>query len=229
MLGQDTQLLRCGIGALTGALLGTACLLPSFSFLRRLSWHLFRLMLSALLAYGVNRAALRRCCVFAVFHLALLGAAVSADQETMAGLALFALLLWLLCRWGFGNQSRSYRMLTLRLGDQAATVLALQDTGNRLRDPVSGEPVVVISADTAYRLTGLSESDLQQPLQTLARHPVPGLRLIPYHTVGNSGLMLGLRFRDAKLDGKKRNLLVAFAPEGLGNGEVYQALTGGAL
>ena len=227
--GQDIQLLRCGLGALVGALLGTACLIPSFSFLRNLIWHLLRLALSALLAYGADKTALRQSCIFAVFHLALLGAAVSADQETMVGLALFALLLWTLCRWGFGEQVRSYRTLTLRLGNQSATVLALQDTGNQLRDPISGEPVVVISAATACRLTGLTETDLHQPMQTLAKHPIPGLRLIPYHTVGKSGMLLGLRFRDAKLDGKKRNLLVAFAPEGLGNGEVYQALTGGAL
>ena len=130
-------------------------------------------------------------------------------------------------RNGIGKQE--YRVLKLTLGEKTVSMLALQDTGNTLRDPVSGESVVVISPRAARNLTGLTEEDLRAPLETLARRPIPGLRLIPYRAVGAGGLLLGLKIQEAELDGKKQSLLVAFAPEGLGNGDMYQALTGGAL
>ena len=43
------------------------------------------------------------------------------------------------------------------------------------------------------------------------------------------GMLLALRFENVKLGSRQQSALVAFAPEGLGKGQMYQALTGGAL
>ena len=118
--------------------------------------------------------------------------------------------------------------LQIALGDKSASLIALKDTGNTLRDPLTGEPVLVVSASIAGRLTGLTEQQLKNPLETLSSRIVPGLRLIPYHSIGNAGgFLLAKRFEDVVIAGKRKSALVAFAAEGLGNGEIYQALTGG--
>ena len=62
----------------------------------------------------------------------------------------------------------------------------------------------------------------------MARQKQPGLRLIPYASVGQrGGLLLAMRFRDVKLGGKDGSALIALAPEPIGRGEGFQALAGG--
>ena len=131
---------------------------------------------------------------------------------------------------GFGGQvgGREYVPLRITDGGSSVSLVALKDTGNTLRDPVTGEQVLIISAEAAERLTGLTARQLQHPLETVMAHPVPGLRLVPYHAIGNAGgFLLAKRFSDVVVGEKKQSALVAFAAEGLGKGEVYQALTGG--
>ena len=109
------------------------------------------------------------------------------------------------------------------------SVLALRDTGNTLKDPVTGESVLVISPEVACRLTGLTQEQLREPLDTMAGKVLPGLRLIPYQTINGAGMLLGMRFQNVKIGNRKVDPIVAFATEGLGRGDVYQALTGGTL
>ena len=57
---------------------------------------------------------------------------------------------------------------------------------------------------------------------------LPGLRLIPFCTVGSqNGLMLAMRFKKVKIGAWQGSALVAFAPEGLEN-TGYPGITGGA-
>ena len=138
----------------------------------------------------------------------------------------------MLCRVCFGQTvgGREYVPLTLTYGGKTASLIALRDSGNTLRDPVSGRQVLVVSGDIGQRLTGLTENQLQHPLETLAQRPIPGLRLIPYKAVGRSGgFLLGLRMEQVKVGNQITEAVVAFAAEDFGRGEVYQALTGGAI
>ena len=87
---------------------------------------------------------------------------------------------------------------------------------------------MVISPEIARRLTGLTLEQLRHPLETLMQPPLPGLRLIPYRSVGKAGgFLLAKRFEEVTIGEKTQSALVAFAAEGLGTGEIYQALTGG--
>ena len=75
---------------------------------------------------------------------------------------------------------------------------------------------------------GLTQEQLRHPLETLMQAPVPGLRLIPYRSVGSTGgFLLAKRFEEVTIGEKTQSALVAFAAEGLGRGEIHQALTGG--
>jgi stage II sporulation protein GA (sporulation sigma-E factor processing peptidase) len=105
---------------------------------------------------------------------------------------------------------------------------ALQDTGNTLRDPITGRQVLVVGADVAQKLTGLTVQQLKKPVENVGL--LPGLRLIPYRAVGQeAGLLLALKLPQVKIGTWQGNSLVAFAPEGLSPDGAYQALTGGVL
>lgn len=120
--------------------------------------------------------------------------------------------------------------ITLTYGGNTVSLTALRDSGNTLRDPITGEQVLVISGEVAQRLTGISVDAMRKPLETLAKRPVPGLRLIPYRAVGQgSGMLLALRFENVKIGTRRQSAIVAFAPEGLGKNSMYQALAGGIL
>ena len=89
---------------------------------------------------------------------------------------------------------------------------------------------MVAGADVARDLLGWDRDQILHPVETLAMGEVPGLRLIPYRAVGQPGSLLpALRFRDAKIGKTKRDVLVAFAPEELGQGEGYRMLAGGVV
>ena len=80
----------------------------------------------------------------------------------------------------------------------------------------------------AKRLLDLSQEELEHPLETLLNHP--GLRLIPYSAVGQpGGMLLGRRFRQVWMGEQKVAAVIAFAPEKIGIGQMYQALAGGNI
>ena len=148
-----------------------------------------------------------------------------------AGIALQTALLILLmayCRHS-GKRSREVVPVQICRNGNCIRVNALVDTGNTLRDPISGQQVLVLSAAAAGRLTGLRPEQIRDPLGTLTDQVIPGLRLIPYRAVGTSGaVMLGMQFEDVRIGHKSRRCIVAFAPEGLEEDGGIQALAGGS-
>lgn len=230
LAGFPSQPWRCAGAALLGALYSGACLLPGMEFLGNLLWRCVCLALMGSFAFGWNPAAGKRTGIFLLLTMAMGGAALCLGRGDFLSLVLCALLCLLLSAVSFGGKlgGREYVPLQLSLEGRTVNLIALKDTGNTLRDPVTGEPVLVIGGDIASRLTGLTAEQLQHPLETIAERPLPGLRLIPYHSIGNGGsFLLAKRFPEVTVGGIRKSALVAFAGEGLGKGECYQALTGG--
>ena len=218
--------------ALMGAVFAACCVLPGFRFLGNFFWRLVSLLLMGSVAFGWNRSAIRRTCIFAILSMALGGLALNLHRISFPALILGAAGTWAICYGAVGGRigGREYVTVEIPVGGDVLSVIALKDTGNHLRDPVTGESVLVVAGEIAARLTGLTPSQLSAPLETLGANPRMGLRLIPYHAVGQkNGMLLGKRFANVKMGGRRRSVLVAFAPEGLGQGEGYQALTGGIV
>lgn len=223
---------RAAAAAALGGLYSGVCMLPGFRFLGGILWRMVSLAGMAVIAFGCNRSALKRGGVFVLLSMALGGIAVSFGRGNFLTLVLAAGGVWLLCRIAFGGSvgGRQYVPVEITYGGNSVSLTALRDSGNTLRDPITGEQVLVISGDAAQRLTGLSENQLRTPLETLALRPVPGLRLIPFQAVGQAGgMLLAMRFENVKIGSRTQSTIVAFAAEGLGSGEMYQALAGGAL
>lgn len=223
---------RTAAAAALGAIYSGACMMPRLRFLGGLLWRIVCLAGVAVIAFGWGKSAWKRCGVFVLLSMALGGVAVSVGKGNFLSLGLAAVGVWLLCGVAFGDQvgGREYVPMALTHNGKTVSIVALRDSGNTLRDPVTGEQVLVISGDVAQRLTGLTQAQLRAPLDTLMRRPVPGLRLIPYRTVGQAGsMLLAMRFDKVKIGSKEGSAIVAFAPEGLGRKEQYQALTGGII
>lgn len=216
--------------AVLGGLYGGACFLPRFAFLGNFIWRIVFLGLMAAVAFGWNRGSLKRTGVFLLLSMAMGGIAIGFGEGRFLSLLLSGAVVWLLCRVAFGGKvgQQTYVPITISHEGRTVHVLALQDTGNTLRDPITGEGVLVLAADVSSRLTGLTKQQLASPLETLAAKAIPGLRLIPYRAVGQgTGMLLAMRFEDVKIGSRKLAAVVAFAPEGLGEETMYQALTGG--
>ena len=217
--------------AALGGVYSGICLVPGFAFLAGIFWRMVFLGLMSLVAFGWNRGSLKRTGTFLLLSIAMGGAALGFGHGRWESLILSGLVLWLLCRvaFGSGTAGKEFVPLQIRWQGRQIRVLALQDTGNNLRDPVTGESVLILGYDAAARLTGLSRAQMAAPLDTISAGILPGLRLIPYRAVGRSnGMLLGMRFEDVTIGDRSRGMLVAFDPGGLGKEQMYQALTGGA-
>jgi len=203
----SVSLAAAGLGAAYGGM----CLLPGMSYLGGFHWHILSVIAMGVLSFG----ALRPCGVLVVLHLALDGLGTG---NTLLG----GLLLFLLCMIrGMGRTVP----VELQYGAQKIKLQALRDTGNCLKDPVTGGAVMVIGPEIAKQLTGLSEGQLKMPLKTIGA--IPGLRLIPYKAVGSSGFLLAMKLAKVRIGSWRGSYVVAFAPEGLHKGSGYEALIGG--
>ncbi len=218
---------RAALAAALGGIYAGACMLPGFSFLGNSLWRLVFLGLMGVLAFGWNPSALRRGVLFVLASMALGGFALGLGSRGFWSLAAAAGGLCLLCFLGFrGKNGKSYVPVELHYGETHLCLTALRDTGNALRDPITGQQVLVVGGETATRLTGLTRQQLAAPVEAI--DALPGLRLIPYRAVGQSGgLLLALRLQQVKIGKWQGSSLVAFAPDKIGDGE-FQALTGGA-
>lgn len=223
---------RLFLASALGGVYAGACMLPGFHFLGNLLWRIVSLAGIAVIAFGWNRSAGKRCAVFVLLSMALGGLAMSLGKANIPALILASGGMWLLCRLSFdcGIGQQAYVPIQLTYAKNTMNIIALRDTGNTLRDPITGEQVMVVSGEVAEKLIGLTSSQLRTPLETLAMRPVPGLRLIPYSAVGQGGsMLLAMRLENVKIGSQVQSTIVAFAPEGLGKGSMYQALTGGAI
>lgn len=223
---------RAAAAAGVGSAYAAGCLVPGFGFLGGRLWRAVSLAGMAVVAFGANRTAVKRGCVFFLLSMALGGMAMSFGRGNFLHLVLATAGMWLICRVSVENgvAGRHYVPIQICHEDRQVRLTALVDSGNTLRDPITGEGVLVISAEAAQTLTGLTGEQLRMPLETLASHPMSGLRLIPYRAVGQAGgMLLAMRFSRVTLGTQRRSALVAFAPEGLGEGRMYQALTGGTV
>ncbi len=229
--GRRVRFPRATLGAGLGALYATACCFPGLSFLGNPLWRLVSLVGMTVLVFGVDLLALRQGVLFFLLSMALGGLAIGFSAGTVWTLVLAGAGLWLLCLLGFGGDPNTkYAEITVNYRGKQVQLTALLDTGNSLKDPISGCPVLVADDRAAAALLDLSPRDLENPLQTLEAGRGSGLRLIPYHTVGNpTGFLLAVMPDSVLADGKEVRLMVAFAPHSLGENKGFNALAGGRI
>lgn len=227
LCGYPSKFWKTLCAGLIGGVHSVWCMLPGFSFLGSLLWRLVFLVLIGLAAFGMTLQAFRRTIAFVILSLALSGVMTGLEKGGYMELLSAAGILVLLCFFGFRGRvgASSFLPVELSYGDTHLEITALQDTGNTLRDPITGRQVLVVGADVAEKLVGLTQNQLKNPVESIG--DLPGLRLVPYRTVGANSFMLAIHLPKVKIGQWQGGTLVAFAPNSLSSEGAYQALTGG--
>lgn len=219
---------RCILAIIASGLYATACLIPEWRFLGEVYWRIFILVLVALTAFGWHRI----ICIYILLTLAMDGIVIGIGQGfgwKLIPAVLTLLAIYLVVFRGNLRQGE-YVPVELALGEKHIKITALRDTGNTLRDPISGLPVLILDVRASGELTGLSRNQLCLPVETMRESPIIGLRLIPYKTIATSGgLILGLHLTRVRVGNWQGSLTVAFAPEEFSSSGEYQALAGGTM
>ena len=247
---------RLWLAAAFGGLYAAAVFFPGFAFLRSGWIKAVVLTVMVLTAFGAQRRTVKLALLFAAAGAALAGAAMLAVQFLHLSILLLpggvfyplsARALLLLAAAGCGicqlvfscliRHSGQLFPITLRLGSRTASLSALLDTGNTLRDPLTNEPVLVADSKLAARLlpeAALQPDALADPAGLFPilsqRYPELRFRLIPYRAVGTaSGLLLAVRCAVSAAGRKETPRLVAFSPTPVSQSGEFEILTGGSL
>lgn len=229
LLGAMSSLRRIGFGALLGAVHAMLCVFSGFRLFAGLYWNIILLFLRGLVAYGFQKHSIGKCLLYILLSMSLSWLTAGTGGNLWMALLGSAGILFL-CIALVTQSKKGQELLPVELTyqEEKVCIWALRDTGNELRDPISGNPVLVVGPKVAERLLGLTQRQLENPVEAVGY--LPGLRLIPFHTVGkNNGLLLGMRIQNTKIGKWRGSTVVAFAPCGLGERQNYQALTGGNL
>ena len=108
--------------------------------------------------------------------------------------------------------------VTLVMGDEEITIDGLRDTGNDLREPVTGKPVSIVEKDI---LREYYKDNYQE---------IKGLYVIPFNSVGKSnGILYGVKIEKLIIESKskkfiKNNTIVAAYDGKLSVGDKYEMI-----
>lgn len=215
--------LPMALGALLAGAYAWACAATELSFLQEGSCQAAAWLLVCLLGFARGPDPVGSSLLFSLLRMALETLGQARPGSWVAPLILGA-AYWLTCRRG----KSGLIPVELEHGGKRLRIMALPDTGNSLRDPLSGQPVLVLDAAGAKSLLGLTSLQLADPVSALA--DLPGYRLIPYKSVNcANGFLLARTLNGRLAGGKKEKLVVAFSPQILDDTGKFQALTGGFL
>lgn len=217
------RLLPAGV---VGGLHAGAAATGQLYFLGNWYWRLVFMVLVCMVGFGLDRSTLRKGALYILLRLALDGVGMGVTQGGQWALGAGALGLCVICCVGFrGGFGKRYVPVEFTHKGKRISLTALYDTGNSLKDPLTGQSVMVVGPELAAELAGLTPQQLRTPSQSIRM--LPGGRLIPYKTISNpGGMLLAMSVPDVRIGSWRGKCLLAFAPERFGSVD-FQALTGG--
>lgn len=227
---------RVALAAALGAAYAGAVFLPGGSFLAHPALRVCAGVVMVLAAYGGCRRLLRLVLLFFAFSaalggglyaLGLMGVTVTLEPKYILLFAAAAYcLLSLASRKLARHGPRELRRVVVSVGGRSVDLTALVDSGNTLRDPVTGAGVVVAQGERLAPLLP-PEADYRNPCQALPALKDPRrFRLLPYRSVGvDQGLLLAVRADRVAVNGRELGeRLVALSPTPVSDGGGYDAL-----
>ena len=232
LTGYSSHVKRCLTGAAIGGVYSGLCLVPAFGLFQ--SWYFCVLVLCAIAitSFGWKVSAIRRGALFVLLSMTLGGIASGFNGARLIPILLSGIAILLLCTVGIADTLRGTKYVKAELTwkGKKYPLIALADTGNTLKDPISGTQVLVVNPQIALSVFQLTQHQLLNPIETMQRANIPGLRLIPYRSVGHpNGMMLGVSMDSVIINGQHIGKVIAFSPEDFGTDVCYQALAGGVV
>ena len=191
-----------------------------------LSGGLAGLLLGIGIAIGQGGAVLQKVYCADISWPVLLGSAAG-----------FYLLLHLVFRQGARHGGGELLEITISIGGRSVGVRALHDTGNTLRDPIRGKPVLVAEQSALRELwqpeigniLSASTAPEAKMSQLCCCGSAPHFTLLPFCSVGQAhGLLLAVRSDYIEMAGKKLpGIWIALCDSPVSDGGGYHALWGG--
>ena len=244
--------LRFLAAAALGAAYSSVLVFPDFVFLA--SWPMKIVLSTAmvLISFGGERKLLRAVLIFYAVSAALGGAVLAASMlggvgatsapfvpVTMRVLVpafavCYAAVLVVFQRSGL-RLERSLMRAEIVMLERSVVIDVLRDTGNNLRDPVTGAAVMVAEADAVFELFpeeiveilkwGGEAARLFEAVMTV-ESTRGRFRLVPYTSVGvGGGLLLAFRPDELRIDGRRRrDVVVALSPTKMCDDGEYSAV-----
>lgn len=225
LTGYAPRIIRSIIASLLGGIYAGGYMVYHNTFLRSGLLALFIMGLMCVIAFGFDRWAWKRSLlyIFLLFATMVVTAAVCTDRIICA--LFFTVFIWLvgIMDGGCVLSGKLGKTVLIDHNGVKYSFSGYLDTGNKLRDPLSGESVLVMGRKASCLLTGLPGDALEYPADTMLKKK--GFRLIPYNTVGRTnGMLLAMRFSNIMIDGIRQSRVIAFAPVEL---DGYDMLLGG--
>ncbi|MGI5976580.1 MAG: sigma-E processing peptidase SpoIIGA [Candidatus Limivicinus sp.] len=225
---------RYAAAAFIGAVYAAAAYLPGLEFLTSPLMKFSAALLMSLAAYGGEEHMFRCCAVFIavssafggfIWAISLAGGRPALDMRSL--LLAFALcygLLQLIFRARAGLADKKRLKAKISLGDRSCEFMLLSDSGNCLRDPITGRDVMVVcphALEPIFRedskILELDAVEFLSAASGLERFKGK-LRLIPYSAVGSEGLLPAFVPDRAEFDGKCREVVAAVSKNASGDG-----------
>lgn len=258
LAGMPLQRLRLLLAASLGALYAVVVFLPGLTLLAHPMARLLSGITMALLAYWQLQHRWRITVLFLLLSAALGGIVLAAGLAAGSGTSILGklyhaqiswplllgtasgmyLLLHLLFQQGARHGGGEIMRVNIGIHGKEKEVLALHDTGNTLRDPVSGQPVLVIEQDALRdmwdeRTAQIIDRPLPAEEKIACLHQIGiglGFTLLPFRSIGtSSGLLLAVRSDCLKVGrAVYPRAWIALTEEPVSDGGSYQALWGGA-
>ncbi len=242
--------------AAMGGLYAVAAVVPGWSVLQGAAFQLISGIGMLLIAFGWKQSTVKQGLFFFALSFAFGGAVLLVVQLAepdclflggrayyavttpalllLAGLS-YGLAAAVLAGWGTHTGGDIVQM-ELELNGKSACLRALQDTGNTLRDPMTGQGILVADWKILQHLlpdAGLTQQHFFDPsslLQELAAgYPNLRFRLVTYEAVGvQCGMLPAVRCR-VRQGKRQKQVLVAFTATEVSSQGRFEALTGGVM
>ena len=260
----ETHNVRLLLASVLGALYTLVVFFPSLKFMTRFVVKISISVLIIIVAF--NPAKLKKFIkLFATFYVVAFvfaGAALAlfylTDVETYVGSGIFyikdfpiKLLIFAVAMssilikftWGYiqtkMSKSKAYIPITVSLNNRKADIVALLDTGNSLKDPISQTPVIIVQFSAIKELLPeqiqklfikYKENNLDVVSAVMAETSNEfKFRLIPYKSLGkDNGMLLG--FKPDKViikdddDKSISDIVIGIYNNNLSNDDEYTAL-----
>lgn len=253
--GCSPKLWRLLTGAAIGGLYAVGAVIPQLELLQGQLFRFLSAWVMVVAAFGWKKTAVKQGLFFFALSFAFGGMVLLAvevlepDCLLLGGRAYYAvttpalllpaglsygLAALVLRGWG-AHTGGDIVSMTVELDGRTVEAKALRDTGNMLRDPVSGRQIPVASRQILEKLlpgTNIGQMDFDDPGSLLVRlretYPHLRFRLIPYGAVGTaSGLLPAVRCT-VRQGRRKETLPVAFTATALSDCGQFEILIGGA-
>lgn len=257
LAGEMIHKLRFALAAIFGAAYAAFTFFPQLQFFLHPIYKVSIALIMILISFGRTRRLLRISAIFlaiscvfcggilaieflkgnSYMHDGIVYSSLDVKGLLMSAIFCYGILALFFRRAAIHNVgSKELVKVLFHFNEKSVELTALQDSGNTLQDPVSGQQILVVEGSRLISLFPdeweINREAMEHPIEALERLSRKAdrvkFRLLPYRAVGvDCGMLLAVRMDCICVQGEAfHNQLVALSPTPLSDGGGYSVLIG---